>query len=414
MSIRTAALYMGILSLLGLAFGVGYISYPLLHITPEERSVLPAPAESAPPPAADDAQNMALYWEAMGLLERDFLGPKPDATARAYGAIRGMVQSFNDPYTFFMEPQPRELERDDLAGRFGGIGAGLELTPEGYRLQPATEQPAAAAGVLTGDLLLMVDDREITAAMPQDDVISLVRGPVGSVVTLLIRRTPADGAADQELTIAITRAEIQTPSVEWELRADSPSGTVGYIRHTLFTERSADEMQQALTELAAAGATRYVLDLRGNRGGLVTSAIAIADLWLDEGAILIEQRADGSETVQSATAGMLLDAPLAVIVDGGSASAAEIVAGALQDHGRALLVGEKSFGKGSVQLIHELSDQSSLHVTYAEWLTPSRRKLTGNGLLPDIAVAAGEDPLPRAIAVVEATPVAQVVPAAGQ
>jgi carboxyl-terminal processing protease len=150
--------------------------------------------------------------------------------------------------------------------------------------------------------------------------------------------------------------------------------------------------------------------MRGNRGGLVSTAVAIADLWLDEGVIYVEQKADGSEITQSATAGMLVNAPLVVIVDGGSASAAEIVAGALQDHGRAKLVGEKTFGKGSVQLIHELPDQSSLHVTNAQWLTPNRRPISGNGLEPDVPVAAGSDPLPNAIAVVEAASVAQAGP----
>lgn len=174
-------------------------------------------------------------------------------------------------------------------------------------------------------------------------------------------------------------------------------------------------MEQAVTELKAQGATRYILDLRGNRGGLVSTAVAIADMWLDEGVIFVEQKADGTESVQSATEGTLVDAPLVVIVDGGSASAAEIVAGALQDHGRAMLVGEKTFGKGSVQLIHELGDQSSLHVTNAQWLTPNRRPITGNGLEPDVPIVTGSDPLPQAIAVVEAETVAAAEPTtAGQ
>jgi carboxyl-terminal processing protease len=353
---------------------------------------------------------MRAYWDAWQILDRDFFGDKPDATTRTYGAIRGMVESFNDPYTYFVEPQPRELERDELAGRFGGIGANIELTGTGYILFPVSGLPAAEAGVLDGDLLLLVDDQEITPAMSLDEIATLVRGPIGSVVTLVVRRTPAEGGAAEELTLPITRAEMQTPSVEWRLLEDTASGTVGYIIHTLFTERSAEEMEQALTELEAQGATRYILDMRGNRGGLVNTAVAIADMWLDEGVIFIEQKADGTETVQSATEGMLVDAPLVVIVDSGSASAAEIVAGALQDHGRAMLVGEKTFGKGSVQLIHELPDQSSLHVTNAQWLTPNRRPISGDGLQPDVPVVTGDDPLPEAIAVVEAESVAQAEP----
>jgi carboxyl-terminal processing protease len=355
---------------------------------------------------------MASFWSAWEILDRDFYGERPDSTARTYGAIRGMVESFNDPYTYFVEPQPRELERDELAGRFGGIGANIELTTTGYLLFPVPGLPAAEAGVLDGDLLLLVDDQEITPVMSLEAISTLVRGPVDSVVTLVVRRTFPENGRTEELTFPITRAEMQTPSVQWRLLNDTASGTVGYIIHTLFTERSAQEMEQALTELKAQGATRYILDMRGNRGGLVSTAVAIADLWLDEGVVFIEKKADGSEAVQSATPGMLVDAPLVIIVDSGSASAAEIVAGALQDHGRATLVGETTYGKGSVQLIHELPDKSSLHVTNAQWLTPNRRPITGNGLTPDVPIVAGSDPLPKAIAVVEAEIIAAAEPAA--
>jgi carboxyl-terminal processing protease len=408
MSIRNLPIYLVILSVVGLAFGVGYISYPLLHGAPEGITVPPAELFS---PEQASAPEMAAYWDAWKILDRDFFGDKPDSTERTYGAIRGMVESFGDPYTYFVEPQPRELERDELAGRFGGIGANIQLTTTGYALFPVPGMPAAEAGVQDGDLLLLVDDHEITSAMSADDIAALVRGPVGSQVTLVVRRASARGETE-ELTLNITRAEVQTPSVQWRLLHDTASGTVGYIAHTLFTERSSEEMEEAISELMEQGATRYILDLRGNRGGLVSTAVAVADLWLDQGVIFIEQKADGTEAVQEASAGMMVDAPLVVIVDGGSASAAEIVAGALQDHGRATLVGEKTFGKGSVQLIHELPDKSSLHVTNAQWLTPNRRPISGNGLEPDIAIVAGSDPMPQAIAVVEAQTIAAADPPA--
>jgi carboxyl-terminal processing protease len=403
MSIRNLPIYLNFLSAIGLAFGVGYISYPLMHGASESGS---APITDHFVSDGTNSQDMQSYWAAWEILDHDFFGTKPDAIARTHGAIRGMVESFNDPYTDFVEPQPRSLERDELAGHFGGIGANIELTTTGYLLYPQPGMPAAEAGVLDGDLLLLVDDHEITPAMSLDDIAALVRGPVGSTVTLVVRRTPAQGGDAQQLTLLITRSEMQTPSVQWRILKDTASGTVGYIVHTLFTERSAEEMRQALAELKAQGATRYILDMRGNRGGLVSTAVAIADMWLDEGIIFIEEKADGTETIHSATAGTLVDAPLVVIVDGGSASAAEIVAGALQDHGRATLVGEKTFGKGSVQLIHELPDNSSLHVTNAQWLTPNRRPISGNGLEPDVAIVAGSDPMPQAIAVVEAQTIA--------
>jgi carboxyl-terminal processing protease len=374
--------------ILALAFVAGYAAYPLLHVTP-------------PPSAGDAAQAdaMANYWQVWDLLDRDFYGAKPDARQRTYGAIAGMVESFDDPYTFFVEPQPRELERDQLAGKFGGIGATLEQTAEGWLLHPLPDQPAAQAGLLDGDRLLKVDSTSITTTMTSDEIVTLVRGEPGSQVTLTVARTPAGGGSE-ELIFAVTRAEIVTPSIEWRLLDDNPqSADIGYLRHTIFSERSAEEMRTALAELQAAGATRFVWDLRGNPGGLLNIAVEMADLWLDEGVILTEAKADGARKEFTAMPGeATAHAPLVLIVDGGSASASEIVAGALHDHGRAQLIGSKTFGKGSVQLIHELGDQSSLHVTTAEWLTPSGQQISGQGLTPDVTVAEGEDPLIAAIA----------------
>lgn len=395
-----------LLFVIALAFGFGYASYPLLH------GIAPSTLIERGQPV-DAPSNMDVYWEAWRLLDRDFLGDKPSDTERVYGAISGMANSYRDPYTFFIEPQPRQLEQDELAGKFGGIGANLEQSDEGYLLHPQPDQPAAKAGVQDGDLLLMVDDQEIAPDLPVNDLIALVRGPVGSTVTLLLRRTPTAGQEAAELTVAIERAEIETPSIEWRmLEATGPEPKVGYLRHTIFSERSADEMRDAINELSAQGAESFILDLRGNPGGLVNTAVEIADMWLDEGVILIEKHADGSESSFQATAGALRpDAPLAVIVDGGSASASEIVAGALQDHHRATLVGQQTFGKGSVQLIHELPDQSSLHVTNAQWLTPLGRQITGKGLTPEVPVAEGADPLAEALEVVEQESVAKALPA---
>lgn len=387
-------------SMVALAFFAGYAAYPLLHQgSLGSLGPLPFSAQAAEPADMDD------YWQVWSLLDRDFYGPKPDAQRRTYGAIEGMVQAFADPYTYFVEPQRRELERDELAGKFGGIGADLVKTDPGFVLRVINGEPAAAAGVHDHDLLLMVDDREITAQMNADDVTALLRGPVGSPVTLVVRRS-AEGATDQELTFTITRAEIETPSVVWRLLDDSPqTADVGYIRQTIFSERSPAEMRQAIDELLRAGAHRFVWDLRGNPGGLVNSAVEQADMWLDGGTIVIEEKAGGLRKTFEATRGTLAtNAPLVVVVDGGTASASEIVAGALRDNQRAEIVGEKTYGKGSVQLIHELPDQSSLHVTNAQWLTPNGRQITGQGLMPDVTVASGTDPLPAAIA---ALPVVQ-------
>ncbi len=405
MNQRKILAVIGLLSLIAIALGVGYISYPLLHPAAEPVAV------GEQPPVAQEPVDMGLYWEVWHLLDRDFYGDPPDATEQVHSAVRGLVDSFDDPYTYFVEPQPRELERDQLRGSFGGIGAFIEPVEDGYILKPMRGQPADEAGVQDGDLLLFVDDVEITSAITLDEITALVRGPVGEDVRLLVRRTVDDAdhrdAHDEELAIVVTRALIETPSVTWEIRDDGKGDRVGVITQSIFSERSAEEMRTALRELTAEGADRFILDLRGNPGGLVTAAVEIADMWLDEGLILIEEKADGSRTTFEAEPGQLTaNAPLVVLVDGASASAAEIVAGALQDQGRAQLVGQQTFGKGSVQLIHELSDKSSLHVTNAEWLTPNGHAITGSGLTPDQPVAEGEDPMASALELLQGVSVA--------
>jgi carboxyl-terminal processing protease len=392
MFLRRLFFLLAAVAMAALIFVAGYASYPLLH----QGSLLGLPAQDSQAAAAES--QMAKYWQVWHLLERDYYGEKPPADKRTDGAIAGMVQTFGDPYTFFVEPQTRELERDQLAGKFGGIGANLELADAGYVLSPLAGQPAANAGILKGDLLLMVDGREITPQMTSDELVTILRGPVGSTVTLVIRRDNAPDAG-QELTFTLTRAEIQTPSIEWRLLDDMPStADVGYLRQTIFSERSPDEMRQALAELSEAGAVRFVWDLRGNPGGLLNSAVDQADMWLDGGTIVVEEKAGGLRKSFEATPGELAaNAPLVILVDHGTASASEIVAGALGDHGRAEIVGQQTYGKGSVQLIHELADQSSLHVTNAQWYTPGGRQISGHGLTPDIVVAEDSDSLAAAL-----------------
>ncbi len=393
---RTQLLYIPILLCFALIFfGLGYLAYPLLSSTPGLPTVERAPSE--------DPADLQIFWEVWHLLERDFYGEKPKTTKRLYGAVHGLTEAFADPYTHFVEPEPRELVADQLRGSFGGIGAHIEPTEGGYILHPQPDQPAALAGVLAGDRLIRVDDQPIHEQMSSDEVVGLVRGPVDSTVEIGVQRETESGLS--ELSFRIVRAQIYTPSVEWRLLDDDPAtATVGYLRQTIFSDRSAEEMRTALSELNEQGADRFVLDLRGNPGGVVSAAVQIADMWLDSGVVLLERHADGSEKVYNAEpGGEAGDAPLTILVDGGTASAGEILAGALQDHGRAQLVGEKTFGKGSVQLVYELSDQSSLHVTNAQWFTPNGDQITGLGLIPDVQVEPGVDPLPQALLLLNET-----------
>jgi len=340
---------------------------------------------------------LGVFWEAWDRVEQHFYGQLPSPRERAYGAIHETLRLLDDPYTIFIEPQPRELERDQMRGSFGGIGVTLWCDPEGRMvLSPYSDSPAERAGVREGDILLAVDAETITSETTVDDIRARLHGEVGTPVTLTISRPPTP-----PFDLIIAREEIQVPSVTWRLLDRAPG--VGYIRVQGFTERTGDEALQALQELRQAGAASLVLDLRDNSGGLIDPAIATASQFLRDGVVLYELSRDTQERTFSVRGGGIsTDIPLVVLVNGRTASAAEIVAGALQDHGRAPLVGEPTFGKGAVQLIYDLSDGSSLHVTSAIWLTPNRHQIQGLGLTPDIYLPRGEGPqdeqLDRAVA----------------
>jgi carboxyl-terminal processing protease len=353
-------------------------------------------------PAAEEIDQFAVFWEAWHILERDSYSQLPTAQQMTYGAIRGVLVTLNDPYTIFVEPKPRQLEKDDLRGSFGGIGAWVTKREDGaIVLKPMEDKPAERAGILEGDVVVKVDDQEITPEMPLEDVLLLIRGPVGTVVKLTISRT----GQLEPLVFEITREKVETPTVTWRILDESQG--LGYVSISLFTERTAKELEAALKDLKAQGTTRLILDLRNNSGGLLQTAIDVASQFLSDGVVLYEQRRDQEEkSYPVQRGGQATAVPLVVLVNGGTASASEIVAGAIQDLGRGVLIGETTFGKGSVQLVYDLSDQSSLHVTVAHWFTPNRHQITDNGLTPDIVVplteedrAQGKDPqLDRATA----------------
>ncbi len=339
-----------------------------------------------------------LLDEAWGIAESEFYGQVPTDQARTYGAVRGMMESFNDPYTSFFEPPQTELQSQQLSGKFGGIGASVRREDDGrIVLSPFPDQPAAQAGVHEGDVLTAIDDTPITSDMKFEAVTALLRGEVGTPVKIGIDR------GGQKLTFDITRAEISVPSVTWRILSQAPD--VGYIKLNIFAQTSQDELVKAIDALKQQGAKKLIFDLRDNGGGLLDAAVGVASQFVD-GTVVSEKRRGGEQHDFAADAtGVARDMPLVVLVNGGTASASEIVAGAIQDKKRGVLVGVKTYGKGSVQNVIPLSDGSSLHVTVAEWLTPNGRQITGKGLQPDIVVdlsaddaANGRDPqLDRAI-----------------
>ncbi len=325
--------------------------------------------------------------EAHTLLAQHYLRPLPDEAQLEYGAIRGMISVLNDPHTFFIEPPVAQNESDALAGQYGGIGVELQRDSVGeYVLYPYPDGPAAAAGVLDGDKLLAVDDAAVTRDMPHDDVQRLLRGEVGKRITVTVQHR--DGATERfEIELAL----IEVPSVLWSTVTEEPS--FGYVRLLRFTSRTPEELEKALTELLQEKkVVALILDMRHNSGGLLQEAVDVVSQFLDSGVALYEQRRGTErEPKEVSGGGLALDTPMAVLVDGASASAAELVAGALQDRDRALLIGQKTYGKGSVQLIFKLADGSSLHVTSAEWFTPNGTALDGVGLTPDIEMIPSPD-----------------------
>lgn len=336
---------------------------------------------------ADEAAEFGVFWEAWHLIEKHFFGELPGMQQVTWGAIRGALTTLDDPHTTFLEPQPRQREKDALSGKFGGIGAYVTQSEEGeIVLDPMPDLPAEKAGVIKGDVVLKVDDTEITPEMSVDEVVALVRGEIGTTVRLTLRRK----GQGEPLVVTIERQEIPSPSLEWRMLEDADG--VGYIRVLLFSGRTALELEEALEELQAQGMTRLVLDLRGNGGGLFDAAIDVSSKFLSDKVVVYQVEKDGQEKAYRTRGGRTFEEPpLALLVDGGTASASEITAGALQDHKRAVLVGEKTYGKGSVQEVYDLSDGSSVHITAAKWLTPNRRQIDGQGLVPDLQVSITEE-----------------------
>lgn len=328
----------------------------------------------------------ATFWEAWAFLNEQFYGDIPPDDQRVYGAIRGMVASFNDQHTAFIDPVRAAITRENIQGSFSGIGATVRLDEAGRLIiaDPMPDAPAFLAGLRPGDVVLEVDGQSIEG-LSLFEAVLLIRGPTDSTVVLTIFR---EGQLEP-FEVPIVRAEIELEVVESDL-LDSVDGTekIGYVRLTQFSKGAADKLTETINDLFAQGATSLIFDLRSNPGGLLSEAVNVSNLFIEEGLIVVEKRETEEKTFR-AKRGLLIaneETPLVILVNGGSASASEIVAGAMQDHGRATIVGQQTFGKGSVQLPHQLSDGSELRVTIAEWLTPNMRQIHGEGITPDVAI----------------------------
>lgn len=359
-----------IVGLVLVAFGAGFLASELIRQRTEPNASL----------SGED--DFSVFWEAWGWVENSYLGALPEPEQTTYGAVRGALSVLGDPYTIFVEPVDRQEEKERLRGNFGGIGAVLERDEDGNLvLGPITGNPAEAAGILSGDILLAVDETPITAEMTVSEIADLIRGQEGTEVVLEVLH-PGD---EESIDVPIVRATILLPSVSYRLLEQDPA--IAYIALSRFSAESSGEVGEALEDLLDQGATKVILDLRHNGGGLLDAAVEVSDHFLDGGPILYQiSRSEDEKEFKATEVTLAENEPLVVLIDGGTASASEIVAGALGDRDRATLIGATSFGKGSVQLVYDLSDGSSVHVTSARWYTPDRRELDQNGLEPDIVV----------------------------
>lgn len=314
------------------------------------------------------------------------------------GALEGMVAGLGDPYTAYLPPEDAGPLNDQLEGEYEGIGVSIQVIDgQLVVLRPLPGSPAERVGIKAGDIIVAADGVPL-GGLTLAEAGEYVRGPAGTTVTLEVFRPELE----QTLTFTVTRERLEEQVVIY--RFDQATG-IAYIRVTIFSDKTTSQLDAALRQARADGATGMVLDLRGNGGGWVVAAQEMIGRFVNPamGYALYEDSGhdgDGGELVgQPILAGdvTVYDLPLVVLVDGGTASAAEIVAGALRDYGRAVLIGETTFGKGSVQRIHEFEDGASLRVTIAEWLTPNRTFLTGQGLAPDVVVPVGTAPVTRDI-----------------
>ncbi len=299
----------------------------------------------------------------------------------AYKAIREMLKKLGDPYTRFMSPEEFKNMQIDTSGELTGVGIQLAQDEETKKLMvisPIEDTPAFKAGVLAKDVIIKIDGKS-TEGMDVNDAVRLIRGEPGTSVKLTVQR------AKKQIDYQLTRAKIEIHPVRYESK-NSPTGKIGYIRLNQFSANAADEMRNAIKELEKQQVTGYVLDLRSNPGGLLHASVEIARMWIDDGAIVSTVDRQGETDRQVANNRALTDKPLVVLVDGGSASASEILSGALQDDKRGTLVGTQTFGKGLVQSVRGLEDGSGLAVTIAKYLTPSGRDINKLGIAPDVVV----------------------------
>ncbi len=314
-------------------------------------------------------------------VRREWYGNFPSNDKLTDGAIRGMLNSLGDQFTQYVEPKLAQVMEDDMSGSFDGVGATIKQTSRGeiqiVRVYPG--MPADKAGVVAGDTIESVNDQRVVG-MGTNEVVALLRGPRGTQVKLSLHRDNKP----KPFTLSITRDRIEIQLVTSKMVGD---GKIGYVSLNEFSRPASEKLEKDIKALLEKKPKALILDLRDNPGGLLQQAVEVGDIFLKEGPYVIERDFAGKKsTLSTSNDGIAQDIPLVVLVNNGSASASEIVAGALQDYGRAKLIGQTTFGKGSVQSTQRLSNGGQLRITIQHWFTPKDRGIHGSGIAPDYVV----------------------------
>lgn len=334
--------------------------------------------------------NLPILSQAQNIVENHAYFDLPPVPGLEYGMIHGMVEALDDPYASFEEPAQHELSQDSFEGEFGGIGSEITIDEDQQIiLYPFPDSPAQKAGIQDGDILIGVDGIEITSEMDIHTIVSMIRGPEGEKVTITIQRPPQM----TEHEYIIKRQVFQLPSVTWRKIDGHPE--IGLVDINLIASSTVKEIENAISELKSQQVINFILDLRGNGGGVLDSGIEIAELFLEDGNVIIYQQYKGGQPeVSKATKdGEFSTLPLVILIDDFSASASEIIAGALQANHRAPLIGIPSYGKNTIQLVFTLEDNSSIHVTSAIWWLEGNSPGIDFKLNPDIEIT-NENPSP--------------------
>ena len=315
-------------------------------------------------------------------LRRDLLAKSYGNPKEAYEAIRGMLGTLNDPYTRFLDPREFKEMQIDTSGELSGVGIQLSLDKDSKELvviSPIEGSPASRAGVQPKDVIVSIDGKA-TKGMSTEDAVKLIRGKAGTSVDLVLRRK------GQNVNVALVRELIELHAVSHQVNTTPDGVKVCYVRLKQFNANASKDMRTALKDLEDQGVQGYVLDLRSNPGGLLIASVDIARQWLNEGVIVSTKTRDGIQDIKRANGRAITSKPLVVLVNEGSASASEILSGALQENNRAVLVGQKTFGKGLVQSVRGLSDGSGMTVTIAKYLTPLNHDIHHRGIVPNVSV----------------------------